>query len=139
MPLFGISPAKEASLRQRLTALGIAEADLEERFIRGGGPGGQKVNKTSSTVCLRHRPSGVDVRMGSERSQALNRFMARRELCDRIEAARRGEAGVRQQEQERIRRQKRRKSRRQKARMVADKRKQSDKKQARARPAPNEE
>ncbi|MDZ4199865.1 MAG: peptide chain release factor-like protein [Kiritimatiellia bacterium] len=134
MPLFGISPEKEADLRRRLDALGVAESDLRERFIRGGGPGGQKINKTSSTVCLRHGPSGLEVRIGSARSQAMNRFLARRELCERMEEKQRGEAGARQQAHERIRRQKRRRSRKQKARMLEDKRKQSTKKRERSGP-----
>jgi protein subunit release factor B len=139
MPAWGVNPEKESDLRRRMEALGIAESDLEERFIRGGGPGGQKINKTSSTVCLRHRPSGVEVRVGAERSQVLNRYRARQTLCERMEARRDGAAASRRQEQERIRRQKRRRSRKQKARMLADKRKQSEKKRIRARPGSGEE
>lgn len=133
MPLFGVRTEKEDDLRRRLAALGIAESDLEERFIRGGGPGGQKINKTSSTVCLRHRPSGLEVRVGAERSQALNRYRARCELCERMEEKSRGEASASRQARERVRRQKRRRSRKQKARMLEDKRKQSDKKRTRSR------
>ena len=84
MSLFPVSPEKENQLLARLTDLGIAEADLDEKFIRGGGPGGQKTNKTSSTVCLRHKPSGIEVRCSQERSQSMNRFLARRELCEKI-------------------------------------------------------
>ena len=107
---------------ERMQRLGIREADLEEKFIRGSGAGGQKVNKTSSCVYLLHRPSGIEIKCQWERSQSLNRFFARRELCDRLEARRAGAASARQQEIERIRRRKRQKSRRQKLRMVADKR-----------------
>jgi protein subunit release factor B len=139
MPLFGINPEKEAALRSRMEALGIRETDLEEKFLRQGGPGGQKINKTSSAVRLLYRPAGLEVRVGRERSQALNRYLARRELCDRLEAARRGEADTRKQEREKIRRQKRTRTRRQKARMLAGKRKQSDKKRTRARPGSNED
>lgn len=139
MPVWGVNPEKEADLRRRMEALGLAESDLVERFIRGGGPGGQKINKTSSTVCLRHGPSGVEVRVGAERSQVLNRYRARQTLCERMEARRDGMASSRRQEQERIRRQKRRRSRKQKARMLADKRKQSEKKRIRARPGSGEE
>ena len=128
---FGVSPEKVAALRVRMERLGLREADLEERFIKGGGAGGQKVNKTSSCVWLRHCPSGIEVKCQWERSQALNRFLARRELCDEWEAKLRGAASARRQAAEKIRRQKRRRSRRQKQRMLADKHAHSAKKAAR--------
>jgi protein subunit release factor B len=131
MPLFNVRPEKENALQQRMTALGIREADLVERFIKGSGAGGQKINKTSSCVYLLHRPTGIEIKCQRERSQAMNRFLARRELCDRIEERARGAASVRQQAIEKIRRQKRRRSRRQKQRMLADKRHRSQKKQRR--------
>jgi len=71
----------EDALTRRLKKLGIREDDLEEDFIRGSGPGGQKVNKTSSTVVLRHIPTGLEVRCQKERSQVMNRHWARVELC----------------------------------------------------------
>lgn len=129
----GPSDGKRAELAARMAALGIREADIEERFIRGSGAGGQKVNKTSSCVQLLHRPTGIEVKCQWERSQALNRFLARRELCDRIEARRKGAASARRQEIEKIRRQKRRKSRRQRARMLDDKRAHGAKKSMRGR------
>ncbi len=128
---FGVSPEKADALRARMERLGLREADLEESFVKGGGAGGQKINKTSSCVWLRHKPSGLEVKCQWERSQALNRFLARRELCDQLEARQRGAASARQQAQEKIRRQKRRRSRRQRARMLADKRQHSAKKAAR--------
>ncbi len=128
---FGISPEKEKALADRMAALGIREADLDEMFVRGSGAGGQKVNKTSSCVVLRHRPSGIEVRCQRERSQVMNRFLARRELCERIDERRRGAASARQQAIEKLRRQKRRRSRRQKARMLDDKRHHGAKKAAR--------
>jgi peptide chain release factor len=132
---FGIVTAvKQDELANRMAALGIREDDLVEKFIRGSGPGGQKINKTSSCVYLLHKPSGIEIRCQRERSQAMNRFIARRELCDRIEERVRGAASARQQEQEKIRRQKRRRSRRARLRMLDDKRKQGEKKAAR-RPA----
>ncbi len=129
----GAGPTLErwAQLRQRMERLGLLEPDLEEQFIRGTGPGGQKTNKTSSVVVLRHGPTGRQVRCGGERSQALNRFRAREALCDALEARARGEADARTQERERIRRQKRRRSRKQQARMLDDKRRQGEKKAAR--------
>ncbi len=108
-----------------MEALGIREGDVVERFVRGSGPGGQKVNKSSSCVYLLHKPTGIEVKCQRERSQALNRFLARRELCDRVEARIKGVADAKQQEIEKARRRKRQKSRRQKQRMVADKRHRS--------------
>lgn len=134
MPLFNVSPEKESALLRWMEALGVRESDLEERFIRGGGKGGQKINKTSSCVYLMHRPTSIEIKCQRERSQALNRFLARRELCERIEARIRGEKSARQQAREKIRRQKRRRSRRQKERMLQDKKKQGAKKSLRRAP-----
>lgn len=128
MPSFPVNPATADELTERMTRLGILEADLEESFIRGSGSGGQKVNKTSSCVYLRHRPSGLEVKCQRDRSQAMNRYFARRELCARLEARIKGAASARQQEAEKIRRQKRRRSRRAKARMLDDKRQHATKK-----------
>ncbi len=135
MSPFPVSPEKENQLLQRMAALGIAESDLQEWFIRGGGPGGQKTNKTSSTVCLRHKPTGLEVRCAQERSQSLNRFLARRDLCDKLAAKLHGEKSKKAQEREKIRRQKRRRSRRQTAIMVDAKKKHGAKKALRQRPA----
>ena len=114
-----------------MARLGIREQDLVEKFIRGSGHGGQKINKTSSCVYLRHLPTGIEVKCQQERSRELNRFLARREVCERVEARVLGAQSARQQEIERIRRQKRRRSRRQKQRMLETKHRQSDKKEAR--------
>jgi protein subunit release factor B len=81
---FAVSPEKNAELRRRMESLGVREEDLEERFVRASGKGGQHVNKTSTCVQLRHRPSGIEVQAMGERSQSLNRFFARRLLLDRI-------------------------------------------------------
>lgn len=86
MPSFGVTPQKQAELENRMEACGVCESDLEERFIHGGGPGGQKVNKSATCVQLRHRPTGLEVKMQKARSQALNRFYARRRMCELIEA-----------------------------------------------------
>ena len=126
-----ISTDKQAALAARMTGLGIREADLVERFVLGSGSGGQKVNKTSSCVYLRHIPSGIEVKCQRERSRELNRYLARREVCERLEEKQLGLRSARQQAIERIRRQKRRRSRRQKERMLDDKRLHGDKKQAR--------
>jgi len=138
MPLFNVTPEKEADLFRRLAALDVRDADLVERFVKGSGRGGQKVNKTSSCVYLLHVPTGEEVKCQRGRSQAMNRFLARRELCERLEARREGERSARQQEREKIRRQKRRRSRKQKAKMLDEKRHQGEKKARRARIAPQE-
>lgn len=109
-------------IQKRLDTLGIIPADVEEKFVRGSGPGGQKINKTSSTVWLRHRPTGVEVRCQRERSQAANRELAWAELCEKLEGALRQAEAVRRAAVEKERRRKRPKSRAQKRRMVASKR-----------------
>lgn len=120
-------------IQSRLDALGILAADVEERFVRGSGPGGQKINKTSSTVVVRHRPTGIEVRVQRERSQAANRELAWSELCERLAERVRQTAAAHRSEIEKARRRKRTKSRAQKARMVAEKRHRRDVKSARGR------
>lgn len=85
MGIFPVTAEKEKWLLERMKALGIREEDLEERFVRASGSGGQKVNKTSTCVYLKHLPTGVEVKSMRERSQPLNRFFARREMVKRIE------------------------------------------------------
>jgi len=127
-----VSPAKEKSLAGRMQALGVREQDIDEQFVRSSGAGGQKVNKTSSCVVLHHRPTGIRVKCQRERSQALNRFLARRILLDKIEAELRGAESAEQREIARIRRQKRRRSRRAREKLLAAKRHQAEKKSSRA-------
>jgi peptide chain release factor len=128
MMLFGVSPKKEQELAARMRLLGIRDGDLEEKFVRSSGHGGQNINKTSTCVFLRHRPSGVSVKCQEERSRALNRFLARRRLVERMEAIRLGRLSAERQRREKIRRQKRRRSRRAKAKMLAEKRLRGEKK-----------
>ena len=85
MLLFPVSEEKNRWLKEKMKALGIHEKDIEEKFIRSSGSGGQKVNKTSTCVYLKHLPTGVEVKWMRERNQSLNRFLARRELAKRIE------------------------------------------------------
>lgn len=134
-----VSPQKEQDLLARMARLGVREQDIEESFIRGSGPGGQHVNKTATCVVLLHRPSGISVRCQASRSQGLNRFYARRILVEKIERRQLGEASAQQQRIEKIRRQKRKRSKRAKAKMLEDKRQQSQKKAARARIRPDDE
>ena len=117
----------------RLAALGVQAADVDERFVRGAGPGGQKINKTSSTVWLRHRPTGIEVRCQRERSQAANRELAWAELCDKLEERRRSKAQALQDARETERRRTRQKSRAQKARMIETKKHRAKHKARRGR------
>jgi protein subunit release factor B len=116
-----------------MNALGLREEDLEERFIRGAGPGGQKINKTSSTVVITHLPTGMEVRCQRERSQLANRHWARVELCDRVESQRNAERLAKKQAREKKRRQNRPRPRGVKERILKDKRQRSDLKKKRGR------
>lgn len=126
-----ITTEKRQALVERMARLGIREQDIEEKFILGAGSGGQKLNKTSSCVYLRHGPSGLEVKCQQERSRELNRFLARRELCERIEERVLGAKSAKRQAMEKVRRQKRRRSRRQKEHMLDAKRKHGEKKAGR--------
>ena len=132
MAIFGVSPDKEQALAERLGALGIREADIVEKFIRSGGHGGQNVNKVATCVYLKHLPTGTEVKCQQERLQSLNRFLARRNLADKIEAAVLGRKSAEEQRIAKIRRQKRKRSKRAKEKMLADKRRVSEKKQGRS-------
>ena len=123
----------EASLRARFVSLGVKPADVREQFIRGAGAGGQKINKTSSTVVLRHWPTGVEVRCQRERSQSVNRLLAWVELADKLEQRKAEAAGRQQAARELARRQTRQKSRGQKARMIESKKHRAKHKAKRGR------
>ena len=112
MPSFGVTPKKEEELRTRMERIGVRETDLQERFITGGGPGGQKVNRSATCVYLLHRPSGTEVKMQQARSQALNRYYARRRLCELLEEARLGAQSPASLRLEKLRKQKQRRRRR---------------------------
>jgi len=129
-----ISPEKIAALEQSMASLGIREEDLLEKFVRGSGSGGQKINKTSNCVFLKHLPTGVCIKCQIDRSREMNRFHARRELCEQLNAIRQGKAIARTQAIEKLRRQKRPRSQRSKQRSIADKRALSQKKSLRRAP-----
>jgi protein subunit release factor B len=105
MLTFAVSEEKNEWLRERMEALGIHEKDCIEKFVRSSGKGGQKVNKTSTCVYLKHIPTGVEVKCMKDRSQSINRFLARRELIEKIEALT-GNVTLRDLRAEKIRKQK---------------------------------
>ena len=123
-----VSSAKEAAIAQRMLELGVSESDIEETFVRSSGPGGQKVNKTSSCVYLLHIPTGLAVKCQRERSQSLNRYLARRLLLDKIERAQKGFVEEEREKIEKIRRQKRKRSKRAKEKILTEKHHQTEKK-----------
>ena len=130
--MFPVSSPKEQALAERMARLGIREADLEETFVRSRGSGGQNVNKVSTCVLLVHRPSGTAVRCETTRSQALNRFHARRLLADKIERAVAGRASAEAERIAKLRRQKRRRSRRAQEKVLDAKRARGEIKSLRA-------
>jgi peptide chain release factor len=111
---FGITQKKQDELETRMASLGILEKEIEEKYIRSSGPGGQKVNKTSSCVYLRHLPTGLEIKMQQERSQRLNRYYARKRLCELIEQEKFGKKSPQAMKAEKIRKQKQRRKRRSK-------------------------
>ena len=126
-----ISPEKIEAIRKLMEEASVYEDDLEESFILGGGPGGQKTNKTSSVVRLSHEPSGVAVKVGESRSREDNRWLARRMLAETIIEREHKRKSAARQKAEKIRRQKRRRSRRQKQKMLDAKHAHSEIKQMR--------
>ena len=126
-----LTPATISKIKELMAEASVFEEDIEESFIIGGGPGGQKTNKTSNFVRLKHEPSGLNIRFGETRSREDNRWLARRALAETILERENKRKSARQQAAEKKRRQKRRRSRRQKQRMLEDKHANSEKKAAR--------
>ncbi len=122
-------------LKVRMGKIGIRESDLLEKFILGSGSGGQKINKTSSCVYLKHIPTGIEIKCQKTRSRNLNRLYARRELCEKLEELLFQEKSERKQKIEKIRRQKRKRSKRAQEKVLASKKKLSEKKQMRKPPS----
>ena len=116
---FPVSEEKNQWLKERMESLGILEKDIEEKFIRSSGAGGQKVNKTSSCVYLKHLPTGIEVKCMKDRSQSLNRFLARRELVGKMERFS-GLPTLKDAKMERLRRQKGKRKKRSRAKYRAE-------------------
>ena len=131
MSIFPVSLAKEQALREKMASFNIREEDIAESFVRSGGHGGQNVNKTSTCVYLKHLPTGIEVKLQKERSQALNRYHARVLLVKKIEQQIMGAKSAEVMRVEKIRRQKRKRSKRSKEKVLADKAAQSEKKKLR--------
>jgi len=129
---FGVRPDKEEDLKERMEALGLRESDLIEKFVRSQGKGGQNVNKLSTCVYLKHLPTGLEVKCQQERSQALNRYIARRILADKLERIILGKKSEEEQRIAKIRRQKRKRSKRAKDKMLEAKHRHSEVKQGRS-------
>ena len=118
--------SKEQELADWMKKLGIKEDDITEKFILGSGKGGQKINKTSSCVYLKHLPTGLEVKCMRNRSRERNRLLARRQLCERLEDLLFQEKSAKQQAIEKIRRQKKRRSRRSKEKILKEKKYRSE-------------
>ena len=131
--IFPVSAQKNGNLAQAMEKLGIRESDLEESFIRSGGPGGQNVNKVSTCVVLKHLPTGMTVKCQQERSQSMNRYWARRILVDRLEAQIRGRQSEESKRIAKIKRQKRKRSKRAKDKILQAKHSHGEKKKLRGR------
>ncbi len=129
--MFKVSPRKEKALKEEMFRLGIYETDIRESFLRSGGPGGQHVNKVSTCVYLKHLPTGTEVKCSAERSQAANRFFARRLLVEKVEKAVTGSILREKSIREKIRRQKRKRSKRSKEKILKDKKMVAIKKESR--------
>jgi protein subunit release factor B len=131
--MFPVSPSKEKALRDKFDSLGIDENDIEEKFIRSQGRGGQNVNRVATCVYLKHIPTGTEVKCQKARTQGLNRYYARVLLYEKIEHALKGKESEEAKKIAKIRRQKRKRSRRAKEKILEDKKMQSIKKEGRSR------
>ena len=123
----------DSDTKRRMKEIGIDEDDLEETFARSSGPGGQHVNKVSTTVTLRHRPSGISVTVQDSRSQATNRKLARERLLDAIESVRERRRATEIAEREKMRRRKSPRPPALKSKILDEKRKRGELKKQRAK------
>ncbi len=130
-----ITREKWQKIHVRMHSLGIHEDDLTEKFILGSGSGGQKINKTSSCVWIKHEPTGITVKCQKERSRELNRYFARQRLCEKLDFEKNKVKSEREQAIAKIKRQKRKRSKRAKEKMLADKKYRAVRKKDRKKPA----
>jgi peptide chain release factor len=135
MNIYPVSETKQQGLASQMERIGILERDLEESFVCSGGPGGQNVNKVSTCVVLKHRPTGLIVKCQKERTQGMNRYWARRMLAEKLEMQILGRESAEAQRIAKIRRQKRKRSRRAKDKMLDAKQRHGMLKKSRARPS----
>jgi protein subunit release factor B len=129
-----ISKDKEDDIKRLMHKIGLKEEDLIEKFILGSGRGGQNLQKTYSCVYLKHVPSGIEVKCQKDRSREINRWLARRAICEKFQNEILLQKTKKIQEIEKIRRQKKTRSRKQKRKMIEDKRKHHQKKSLRLKP-----
>ena len=120
MGKFGVSPEKEQALLIRMKELGVAESDIDEKFLRSGGPGGQNVNKVATCVQLKHIPTGIVVKIQDDRSQGVNRFLARRSLVSKLEERLSDKPTKEQLKIAKIQKQKKRRKRRTKSKLESN-------------------
>jgi len=130
---FRLGANKEKALLEKMSRLGIRQPDIIESFTRSGGPGGQNVNKTSTCVFLKHIPTGIEVKCQKERSQALNRYIGRCILLEKVQALALKKLAEEKQRIEKIKRQKRKKSRQAKLKILEEKRRHAEKKKLRVK------
>jgi protein subunit release factor B len=130
---FGVNFKKQGDIAKKFEKYGVKESDIEEKFVRSPGKGGQNVNKVATAVYLKHLPSGTEVKYHKERTQGLNRFLARRLLVEKIEENILGKMSEKQQKIERLRRQKRKRSKRAKEKILKAKKQISCKKELRGK------
>jgi len=136
---FSVRQEKIRALEEEMRKFNVCEKDLIEKFIRASGPGGQNVNKVATCVYLKHLPTGFEVKMQKARSQALNRFLARRELVRKIKNQILGKESEEEKRRQKIRRAKQRRSRRAKKKMLEQKRLHAQKKELRVKPSLEDE
>jgi protein subunit release factor B len=126
------------ALEARLKKLNISQKDLVIKAILGSGSGGQKVNKTHSTIYVKHLPTGFEVKCGRTRSQELNRYYALQLLCEKLEKKLFDIQTKKEKEAAKIRRQKKRRSRKAQQKVLEEKKQHSVKKVLRQKPQTND-